>query len=71
MAKQISVEDLMAQATAAVESYNAAVEQRKNIRKVVRTLADAGLLSASDAKKVEEIFPKRERKGGEETAAAE
>src|SRR5688500_19051374 len=57
MAKSISVNEILKQAKAAQDAYDAAVEQRKNVRKVARTLADAGLLDEDDVAKVEEIFP--------------
>lgn len=59
MAKSISVNDLIREAEEAQQAYSDAVEQRKNIRKVVRTLLEAELLDEESATKIEEIFPKR------------
>lgn len=68
MAKSISVNEILKQAKAAQDAYDAAVEQRKNVRKVARTLADAGLLDEDDVAKVEEIFPARKVKEAEAEA---
>lgn len=62
MARSISVNEILKQAEAAQKAYEAAVEQRKNVRKVARTLAEAGLLDEEDVAKVEEIFPARKAK---------
>ena len=54
------VRRLMEQAEAAAKAYNAAVEQRKNVKKAARALADSGLLSDEDLNRVNELFPKRD-----------
>lgn len=62
MARSISVNEILKQAQAAQDAYDEAVAQRKAVRKVARTLAEAGLLDDEDVEKVEEIFPARKRK---------
>ena len=71
MAKSISVNEILKQAQAAQDAYDAAVEQRKAVRRVARTLAEAGLLDDDDVAKVEEIFPARKSKTEEDEVAAE
>lgn len=69
MARSISVNEILKQAEAAQKAYDAAVEQRKNVRKVARTLAEAGLLDDEDVARVEEIFPARAKKEDDATDA--
>jgi phage-related minor tail protein len=64
--KTISVDDLFARATEILAAREKNYEEGTAIRDTLRNLRDAGMLGAAEVKKLEEMFPTRQRNRGDD-----